>query len=250
MLSNASGEFFIPWKVEKDSSTQVLVQMEWEGGDTSFYWTKNTNPLTVHLPDHYVPLSLSIIEGLMKQHVLSLEKKIDADLLEWQVDSSQLTTYAHLIKLYEPFELIEGNRQNNYAFFGLNQRLTFKKNLVNAGIKNLKTITPYQKHYIDSCSIYILNREQLDGYTLEYLLLNLKKVQHRIVQQQRVSDTEYRLLIAYENNICGVRVNLEEQHRKSRLKVRHMNFFGFLPTEEYEVRLKHGKWTLLKLEEV
>jgi hypothetical protein len=250
MLSNASGEFFIPWKAEKDSSTQVLVQMEWEGGDTSFYWTKNANPLTVHLPYYYSPLSLSIIEELINQHVLSLEKKTNANLLEWQIDSSQVTSHERLVELYEPFDLLDGNRQNNYAFHGLNQHLTFKKNLITAGINNLKAITPYEKHGIESCAIYILNSALSGGYKLDYLLLNLKKVQHRIVQQKRVSDTKYRLTVAYKNNIRGVRVDLEEQRRENIVKVRHMNFFGFLPTEEYEVQFKHGKWTLLKLEEV
>jgi hypothetical protein len=244
MSSNGSGEFFIPWKSDTDSSNQVFVQMEWEEGDTSFYWTKSTEPLTIHLPDYFIPLSKSIVDDLLKERIADYQKEKLAKLLEWQVNESQLSNHKQLIELYKPFETIEGYQQNNYQFDGISRHLKFKSNLNKAGINNLKPLAPYQKHSIDSCSIYILNKSLQGRFELTYLLLNLNEIQFRTVLQQRISETQYHLTIAYENNIRGIRVDLEEQHRNNILKVRHMNLFGFLPQEEYNVMFKHGTWSI------
>jgi hypothetical protein len=238
-ISNGSGEFVLQW-VDQESSDSLLIQIESKSIDTSIYWRINNSPLVVFLPDTLVPISKSIIESLFDNQKQQLDRKMKGKYLQWQLEKN--VSISQLIEYYMPFERKQANYRNEFLYQGIEKELRFRKNLLKAGISQVEPLGPFERHHFDSCSIYILKYQDFPNYELEYLMVNKETVEYQINKPQMLSENHYSASVSYKNNINCVKVNLQCSKATDGYKVRSMEFYGFLPVEEYELKFRNGNW--------
>ncbi|MEQ8910297.1 MAG: hypothetical protein RIC95_13950 [Vicingaceae bacterium] len=240
-LSNGAGEFALRWNRE-EAQDSLLVAVKANGIDTSFYWLTNSAELRVQLKDTILPITKSILTELVDQRIGRLEKHMQAQYRKWEAQAP--ISLARLISFYKPFEEKENYKRNYFHFYGLENELEYRKNLKSAGIIEVKELKPYQKHLFDSCDIYLLKHHAFPEYHLEYLMVNREPLSYKVPQAQQVNDDYYTAKVAYQANIRCVRVKLECSANTDHYKIRQIEFYGFLPLEEYDFHFQHGEWKI------
>jgi hypothetical protein len=247
-LSNSSGEFWIHWKNEKSDSDSIFINVSSEQIDTSFYWKRESGSLLISIADTLIPISKEIIRKLFVSRINDFEKLMQGKFIEWEVNTEN--NIQELFTLYSSFEAFEANYRNEFKFKGLEHEISFRKNLLSAGIQVADQLKPFDKHSFDSCKTYILRSTEFPEYELNYLLKNEKNIEFEINKLQFISEDRYKARISFKENIRNIRVLLNCSKKTNGYKVRQMEVYGFLPEEEFDVKFKHGKWFLTKTKNV
>ncbi|MBL4710064.1 MAG: hypothetical protein JKY48_16665 [Flavobacteriales bacterium] len=242
VLSNGSGSFLLQWESDESNSDSLLIQIQTQSIDTSFYWIKSSVALQINLRNPLVPISKNMVSDLVDRRIQSFESMMKASFLKW--GSSRSISLYQLIEKYEAFDSRESKYRNEFLFQGLDQKIAFRKNLMHFGIIEVEQLNPYEKHHIDSSSIYLLEAKEFPNYKLEYYVQNERPIQYRIDQLQYVSDDEYKTTVSYQENVRNIRVLLNCSNETNGVKKRQMEVYGFLPVEEYVLKYRHGKWGL------
>lgn len=243
-FSNAKGEFLIEWNTKEKNSDSILIHIQSKNIDTALYWKTEAEQLHVRLKDTLVPLSNSIVTNLISEKVEEFQRKMNGNYLRWRANTQ--INLKELLAKYSPYNLSGFRYRNEFQFESLDQKITFRRNLIKAGIDEVKeVIAPYRMHEFDSCSIFLLGVREFPNYHLNYLMTNSKPIEFRINGLQHIDDNHYKVSISYLENIRDIRVSLNCSKQTNNYKIRQMEVYGFLPTEEYELKFRHGKWSII-----
>lgn len=242
IVSDQQGEFTIKQEIIKSGVDSLLINIQANGVDTSFYWNTISEFLTVNISDTLTPISRALVEKLILERVRLFDKVLKGNFLKWNIGIR--TDLNDLLRQYSSFENKKARYRNEFQFLGLDQRLEYRKNLLAAGISQVRTYTPYERHYFDSCSIFILNTQEFPNYVLEYLMSNELPIKYEIEELQYHNRDHYTATIAFQQNIRAIRVLLECSNKTSGYKIRQTEVHGFLPEERYVLKFRQGKWSI------
>lgn len=243
-FSNAKGEFLIEWNTKERGLDSILIHIQSNNVDTSLYWETQADQLHVRLKDTLIPLSNSIVRSLISQKIEEFKRKMNGNYLKWRANTQ--INLQELLAKYTPYNLSGFRYRNEFQFESLDQKITFRKNLIKAGINEVKeVVAPYRMHEFDSCSIFLLEARDFPNYRLDYLMKNSKPIDFRINRLHHIDNNHYKVSISYLENIRDIRVNLNCSRQTNNYKIRQMEVYGFLPTEDYELKFRHGKWSII-----
>jgi len=246
-LSNHSGEFLLRWE-NREEIDSLLVAIQSKKIDTSFYWQVKQTTMEVHLEDTLIPMSNRIIANLVESRIQLFERQMQGNYLKWGLQDS--ISLNQLIQLFQPFEAKDAYYRNEFRYKGVETELEFRKNLLAAGITAAEELNPYRKHQFDSCDIYLIKSNTFPNYQLEYVMVNRKPINFKINQPRYHAENHYSANISFEENVRSIRLKLECSAQTEGYKVRQMEFYGFLPMEEYEFKFKHGEWLIIAANQV
>lgn len=243
-FSNSKGEFLIEWDKKEKDLDSLLIHVQAANIDTSIYWKTNFDKLNIKLRDTLIPISRSIIEALITKKVETLNRKVKGNHLKWRINNT--ISLNELLLKYEPYNSFSYRYRNYFQFESLDQTIRFRKNLINAGIEEVReVIAPYEKHDFNSCTIHLIESKEFPNYSLDYLMSNSLPISYELNKLQRIEDNYYKVSISFQENIRDVRVSLNCSRQTNNYKIRRMEVYGFLPIEEYDLKFRHGKWTII-----
>ncbi len=243
-ITNRLGQFSIQLNAKNLNSDSFLIVIRVNGVDTALYWKNIKTPIVLHLKDTLVPISKPLVQRLIYEQIELFEKKMQGNYLKWQRKS--VVSLADLLDKFSPFAVAQNRYRNEFIFESLYRQISFRKNLIAAGINEVeKIIAPYKKHEFENCVIYELSHSNFPNYQLDYVMTNSEPIEFSIANLQHIRDDHYKVKVVFKENVRDVRVNLNCSEQTNNYKIRQMELYGFLPIEEYELKFKYGKWSII-----
>jgi|GEM_PF-1456154 len=249
-ITNSSGEFSmgLDYRMLNQAESCQLVIQSGMIDTTLFYASPSIQQtLLIHLPDTVSPLSEANAKNLLKEHMEQRQKKVEAAIAARVVElEGRTTTLDEIVRLYKGFESIDTYYRNEFKFIGADKVIKYRKNLIDAGIHEVDPLTPYVAHHLPEHQALLI--EYLDSsdayFGLEYAFNNaapVRLINHSI---ERTGRLKAKIRASYAENIRAVKVRLEISNTTNYYKQRTMEFYGFLPEEEYNVHFRNGEWRI------
>lgn len=199
--------------------------------------------------NHQAP-TVAIVNAAVNKQTATFQAQIENYISQLKSSGGKLCSPEEIGTIYTTYQNQKAYYRNEYEFFNGYTSLRFKKYVEPALGLDLESLTPFNSYQLTSPQIYLTERNTSGGIKeATYALVNTQPVHYTIKHSYPVDDNTYVVIVAYENNIRYVGVNLAFATNNERMKKHRMTLLGFLPEEKYTFEEeREGKWKLKDIE--